>query len=700
MNIAIDIQPIVSKSKYRGIGKYVTGLLNSLFKQDKENKYFLFNMYEPTNINELLSFGDNVQYSYFYMGDDSYLLTKMFYHMDIFYQKNEDLLCELYQKYIEANKIDLFFISSPIDVWCSYKKEWFAGTKVATIIYDLIPQIFSDDYFKGEGSKKRYREAINFLRSADKLLAISQSVKNDCINLWGISPEKIDVIYSGVDERFNQYHLTEEAADGVLKRLHISGKFLLFPSAPDYRKNLYPTLEAYGLLPEQIKNEYQLVITGSVFPEFKAELLNRIGLMGLRGNVVVTDYISTDELIALYKNARLLVFPSMYEGFGLPVLEAFVTRLPVVTSNNSSLLEIAKDAAVLVDPFDIQSIADGIQTALDTDFVQFEPEIQKRVAYFTWDNTAKLTRESIEAIGASEPETFEEEGTKRCIAYFAPINQESPLKYQYLSVLELLAGQFEVDVFVEDSKGLDFQKNNIRIKKASDFGAYSNKYFETVFYLANDPGNMYMIPCLRANKGVVILNDLNLHRGAYEYNVLRNENWKEYETIVSDELSNGKQIVQMLRDQKADSEKVVEELALNRFVLEYAKKIIVYRQEDRKYLLEDNVGYNIKIFDIPVLQDTEKERFYKFIIMQKQPAITEKFLNRIILKEILPRDLNCLEEVKKLSATFAYIMEETAPEPSLGAQKTNGELMEVDSRKIMESIYTDLEKQGIQISRN
>ena len=550
------------------------------------------------DIKQILTYGTNVSYDYFHMGKDAFLLSKKTLNMNKNEEKYEDVICALYQRYIRENQIDVFFVMATLDTWCTYKKEWFEGTKtVVVVVYDLIPLLFSKEYLTGKGGKQHFEQTIEFWRNADKLLAISQSVKDDFIKYLDFDPEKIEVIYSGVNERFAVRDESEKAQNDLKKKFGISKEYLLFPAAPDYRKNLMPTIDAYADLQEELRDQYQLVITGSMYAQFLREIRDLITAQNLADSVIITDYVSNEELIMLYHGAKILVFPSLYEGFGLPVVEAFISGLPVVTSNNSSLKEVAQDAAVLVDPFDKSDITAGIEKALcSTDFSAFETNIKKRVGQYTWKQTANRTLNSIKAVGCLDSETKEKERKKKKVAYFAPIDTENEmLRVCYRNVLKELCENYSVDLFVEDAEkvtNLDFY--GVTAISVVEYPAYLNKYSYHVYQMANRPENMYMHEVIRQDGGVVYLHDYNLHAGAYEYFILQKQDWKSYEKLLAEEVANARDLCLKMKNDQALANKISNELALNRFVCKKARLVAVSNDLFRRNLLEKDIGFPVK----------------------------------------------------------------------------------------------------------
>lgn len=225
------------------------------------------------------------------------------------------------------------------------------------------------------------------VRRAARVLAVSEATKRDLVELLKVPSEKIAVTPLGVDERFHPVSKVE--LGGFRERHGLTRPFLLTVCTLEPRKNLPRLLEAFALVRD---TDRQLVIVG---PEgwLTGGLRETLERLDLRNRVRLTGFVPDDELPLWYNAADLFVFPSLYEGFGLPVLEAMACGAPVVTSNISSLPEVAGDAAIYVEPESVESIAKGIEAALGNSETRERMSRigVRRAREFTWRRTAELT---------------------------------------------------------------------------------------------------------------------------------------------------------------------------------------------------------------------------------------------------------------------------------------------------------------------
>ena len=268
-------------------------------------------------------------------------------------------------------------------------------TPVLATLMDPIP-LMRPDWAKSTGRKLKNYFFRASAQWASHYITISEAVIPDLVQYFGIKEEKITPIHLGVNmEDFAP--LTTETKNSVLKKLGLSidlnnGGYFLFIGTLQPRKNVDRIIDAFSQLPKEIQHSYPLVIAGREgwSAEATIEKLKRLISEGVAHWL---GYISFPDKVALLQTATALVFPSLYEGFGLPVLEAFASRLPVITSNTSSLPEIAGDAAYLVDPLDTEALTEAMKKIIHSP-EQIQPLIEKgylRASQMTWAHCAKKT---------------------------------------------------------------------------------------------------------------------------------------------------------------------------------------------------------------------------------------------------------------------------------------------------------------------
>jgi len=249
------------------------------------------------------------------------------------------------------------------------------------------------------------------IERADLVLADSQSTKNDLIDLLGVSPDKIEVVYAGVERRFRPME-GEIALQRVKKRYELDFPFILSLGTLEPRKNFTGLIEAYALMRSsragfhtcQGKGDrgLKLVIAG-VKGWLYDEIFARVEELGLENEVIFPGFITDEDLPALYNLAELFVFPSLYEGFGLPPLEAMACGTPVVTSDRPSLPEIVGDAGLLVEATDNQELAKAMERVLTDEYLRREMREKglKQAEKFTWEAAAGKLLDVYSTLGTS-----------------------------------------------------------------------------------------------------------------------------------------------------------------------------------------------------------------------------------------------------------------------------------------------------------
>lgn len=367
MNIGINCNPVMNKKT--GVGNYLHNLLLELAKIDKINNYTLF-FYSLRNLDSTRA----TQYNFKCKKTVSLKIPQ--------------LLLEFLWDNLRFPPIEFFIGRASI----FHNNFFLPSTKKAKgiiTIHDMsffaYPELHTKTVrrFKSKVPKSCFR--------ATKIITVSNFSKREILKYINIPEEKIKVIYNGLILQTQKFKGNE---DDILKKYSLAKKYILYVGTIEPRKNLEGLINAFKMLisDEKYKNKYNLVIVGK--PGWKYEtFIKTLGNLGIQDKVKLIGYIPDEELPAIYKHASLFLYPSIYEGFGLPVLEAMAYGIPVITSNISSLPEIAGDAALLIDPYNYKEIRDGMVDILSTDQLknQLIKRGKERVKKFSWKNTAEKT---------------------------------------------------------------------------------------------------------------------------------------------------------------------------------------------------------------------------------------------------------------------------------------------------------------------
>jgi alpha-1,3-rhamnosyl/mannosyltransferase len=265
---------------------------------------------------------------------------------------------------------------------------------------DLIPQLHPE-WIKQDLRRVKSWLFTRSIRQADHLITISEHSKNDMVEHLGISPDRISVTPLGVDPIYFE-RIDKSARDGVLEKHNLEPGFFLSIGTLQPRKNLPRILAAFEALPDKVRKEHPLIVVGRNGWD-NDELLPSLQRLKDKGEGQWLSYLPQDEVMALMQSAGALVFASLYEGFGLPVIEAFAAQCPVIASNTSSLPEVTGDAAWPVNPMDTASITAAMQDVLrhtDTRTEKIAKGLE-RAKQYSWQECARKTLAVYEKVLAS-----------------------------------------------------------------------------------------------------------------------------------------------------------------------------------------------------------------------------------------------------------------------------------------------------------
>jgi glycosyltransferase involved in cell wall biosynthesis len=379
MRIGIDARTILNPEQGDaiGTGHYTYQLIRHLLNVDKENEYVLFFDFRVREKDIKKFSKPNVKIRFYPFSDYKKYLPGIY---------NEIL------GVATLNKEKLDVLHSPSHM--SRIPTGYSGKTVVTIndltalkIPEVLPKV----------ARARSSALLNLMTSkADKIIAVSNSIKKDIVENFKHTEEKIEVVYSGFDKRlFAEYGNTDK--EKILNKYEIKDKYILFLGTLEPAKNIVRLLEAFKIFKNNLKKEkihcdYKLVLAGKrgwLANEYKQIAKD----LGINKSVVFTGYVIGDELVPLFQNSEFFVLPSLYEGFGSTILEAFATGTPVMASNVSSIPEIAGDAAILVNPIDILEIAENMMKLAKDENLRnmLREKGKKQLEKFNWEKCAQET---------------------------------------------------------------------------------------------------------------------------------------------------------------------------------------------------------------------------------------------------------------------------------------------------------------------
>ena len=381
MRIAFDIRGVDGKSGGKGV--WTANVLKSILNQDRDNQYFLFTNSE-----------DETEYRFFPNVNVIRIHGRGFFWHWRFYKK------------MLENKIDILIATE------SYIVPFFHNPdklKVALVVHDLVA-------FKSPAKHQRRATWIErlTLKGAVKksrwIFTVSQYTKKDLIQKYPKYDldEKAKVIYAGVRDIFAR-KMDGNKIVSVQRRYNLDPDYIMMAGTLEPRKNILGALEAYSLLSPKNQQRFRFVVIGKRGWYYK-QIFHKVKELNLMLRVKFLEYIPDDDLVTLMQGAKIFLFPSFYEGFGLPILEAMQCGVPVLASRVTSIPELGVNAIHYADPSDVVDIADGITQLIENEEYRNQLRLKgfEQVKNFSWGKTAKLILSSINGSN-DNPEALSQE---------------------------------------------------------------------------------------------------------------------------------------------------------------------------------------------------------------------------------------------------------------------------------------------------
>ena len=345
--IAIDTSPLKSDHQFRGVGVYTKNLTEALGKLKTDN-------FKIEGVN---------------------------------FKKNSLSFLQNHYQLLHYPCFEPFFISLPLK----------RNIPIIVTAHDLTPLIFPKYFPKGIKGWFRWQLHKSLLKKANVVITDSENSKKDIIRILGFIPNRIRVVYLAQAREFRELKLNKERLNKVRNQYNLPMNFTLYVGDLNRNKNVEGLVQAFCHLKSSAKN-LKLVLVGKAFennnlPEL-IRLKKLIQSLKLEKEIIILGFISSKDLVTIYNLAKVYCQPSLYEGFGLPVLEAMACGCPVVCANTASLPEIAGPAAIYFDPKKPVEIAQKIKEIVGLNKVDYQEQVRKSLKQakkFSWQKTAKKT---------------------------------------------------------------------------------------------------------------------------------------------------------------------------------------------------------------------------------------------------------------------------------------------------------------------
>jgi len=402
MKIAIDLQSCQTDSRDRGIGRYAMSLTEAIVRIAPPDDEVVIaidgaDVERSRDVRGALrrrEIGANVVGAGYPNTDFSDLSSAISSAAGL-----------LRSRFFESLDADILLVTSFFEVGSRYStaldRVVLEGVPSAVIAYDIIPLLFPERYLPhGEFISDWYPKKVEEFKRFDLFLAISEATRNDLIEKLAIEPERIRVIGAGLDDCLRCAERRQSS--NSLSALGVSDPFVLMVGNADWRKNCIGALDAFAALPAALRARHQLVFT-QVGDDIRAALKGKYA--HLRDRVVIAGKVCEETLAELYAACRVFFFPSLYEGFGLPVLEAMASGAAVLSSDRGALAEVVHDKRMLFDPAQPEVAADLLRRTLEDE--EFRSGLlqgaRDHALSFTWDRCASAALDALSEYARTRP---------------------------------------------------------------------------------------------------------------------------------------------------------------------------------------------------------------------------------------------------------------------------------------------------------
>lgn len=513
MRIGIDVQTLETPERDRGLGRLCQGSLDALAAAGGTHEYVLFgaNSAPPDSVRRLLGGGGRFTYARIVVEGSAAD------HLD------RGCAATFLWTTPEARELDLYHVTSPFmfDVLLPA----LSPCPVAATIADAIPAVMHErgEPMYGDDLWQRYRRRTAVLRQFDYFLPISRASADDAARCFGLDPARMSVIHVPVPDPAATPGFDPDSC-AVLDRFRLQSGYVVSVTGFNSRKNIAGTLGAFARMPGRLRDAHPLVLVCRMNDEERRQVEADARRLGVLNNIVITGFVPDADLATLIARAGVMVFPTLYEGFGIPVVEAMALGVPVVTSDCSSLPEVAGDAALLCAPTDEAAIAAAMERVLS------DPALHRRLsvsgpsqaALFSpsahaaklLDGFARAAAAPRPAVATPPPVAIVGGVTKPRLALFAPFPPCLSGIAEYSERLAVhLAEWFEIECFVdgyEPTGHLLRQRTGVFPHQAFRARHAAHPFKATVYQLGNNALHSYMLPYAWEYPGLAVLHDGSL----------------------------------------------------------------------------------------------------------------------------------------------------------------------------------------------
>ncbi|RKD32279.1 glycosyltransferase family 4 protein [Thermohalobacter berrensis] len=383
MKIGVEIQPILKDKT--GVGWYTQKILKNFYNNDFNFEGYGFNFINRNNIKDSL---ENINFNI---------------------KINKLIPYSIYRRvwaYIPLTYNSLFNSKADIYHFFNYIVPPRIKGKVIVTVYDMVYKLHPETMDK-RNFNRLDKELKRSVEKADKIITISKNSKKEIIKFLDVSEEKVEIVHPGIDIKLYNRDFNREEINKVREKYKLPEKYILYLGTLEPRKNISTIIKAYQNLLKKYDTNIYLVIAGKKGWMYK-EIFKKVKDYGIEKKVIFTGYVDEEDKPLIYKMSKAFVFPSLYEGFGMPVLEAMSAGVPVITSNTSALPEVVGNAGLLVNPKSTKELTNAIIKVIE-DRNSRNKMVQEGIRQskkFSWKRSAEKLLQVYREVGDYEKSTY------------------------------------------------------------------------------------------------------------------------------------------------------------------------------------------------------------------------------------------------------------------------------------------------------